>query len=244
MAGNWLSRLGYSLIRTGVRAPRPHAVSNYMQKAQLADLLRAYGINCVLDVGANKGWFSESLRRLGFEGDIFSFEPIRSDYEAIAAMAAGDPKWKAFNFALGDKEETRDFNIVVGNEQTVLSSFLKGDGGALGDKTRTETVQIRTIDGVFPALPLSSKEPRIFLKTDTQGYDINVVRGAGRTMPHIRLLQAEVAVARLYEGAPHYTEALSVFESYGFSLIDLHIVSRTPQGTVHEYDCVMAKTGG
>lgn len=240
MTATLISRLGHRLIKAGARLPRSKSLAAFQQKSQLLDLIRAYGINCVLDVGANKGWFSESLRRLGFTGDIFSFEPIRSDYEAIAAMAAGDARWKAFNFALGDKEETREFNIVQGNSQTVLSSFLKTEG-SLGDSTQTEKVEIRTIDSVFPSLPVSSSAPRIFLKTDTQGYDINVVRGAAQTMPAIKLLQAEIAVGRLYQGAPHYTEALGVFEGYGFRLIDLHIVSRDPSGTVHEYDCLMAK---
>ncbi|MEE2690146.1 MAG: FkbM family methyltransferase [Pseudomonadota bacterium] len=243
MASNFASRLGYRLIRSGLRLPLPHFARNFIDKAQLADLLRAYRINCVLDVGANKGWFSASLRPLGFDGDIFSFEPIGADHQAIAALSRDDPKWTAFNFALGDKEETREFNIVEARDrETVLSSFLSARG-AIGEATRKEKVEIRTIDGIYSSLPFSSKEPRILLKTDTQGYDINVVRGAAQTMDRVKLLQAEIAVGHIYEGAPHYTEALSLFESLGFRLIDLHLLRRKKDGTVLEYDCVMGKPG-
>lgn len=241
MASTLLSRLGHAAIRTGLRGQTPQGIKSFEQKSQLATLLKKYNINCVFDIGANRGWFSASLRGLGFQGDIFSFEPIRSDHDEIAQMAAGDEKWHTFPFALGDVAETKDFTIIESNGETVLSSFL-GDGSNLGHSSKTESMEIKTIDGIAGELPFSSSTPRVFLKTDTQGYDINVVKGAAQTLKDVHLLQAELAVGHLYKDAPHYTEALSFYEGLGFRLIDLHVISRLQDGSVLEYDCIMGKS--
>ena len=235
-----LSGLGYALIRGGFRAPPFPALAAYADKAKIADLMRRHRINCVLDVGANKGWFSAGLRRLGFEGDIFSFEPIRADHDLIAVRAEGDARWKTFNYALGETEEEREFNVVeAGGGQTVYSSFLEAKS-PLG-AVRKERASIRTIDALFASLPFSATEPRIFLKTDTQGYDLSVVRGARASMGSIHLLRSEIAVSHLYDGAPGYTEALAAYEGFGFRLIDLNVIARTADDFVLEFDCLMAK---
>ena len=56
-------------------------------------------------------------------------------------------------------------------------------------------------------------------------------------------LQSEISVIPLYDGMPHYTESLMRYEQFGFELTNLFVVSRTRDGRVVEYDCVMARPG-
>ena len=55
----------------------------------------------------------------------------------------------------------------------------------------------------------------------------------------IKLLQSEVSVHPLYEGMPHYTEALAHYEQAGFELLDLFVVCRDGSGAVAEYDAIV-----
>lgn len=51
----------------------------------LRSMLRLHQIDLVLDVGANRGQFARLVRRLGYAGEIVSFEPLskyRSELEA------------------------------------------------------------------------------------------------------------------------------------------------------------------
>jgi hypothetical protein len=60
-----------------------------------------------------------------------------------------------------------------------------------------------------------------FLKVDTQGNDLAVVRSAGRRIRDIRRITLEVDVTpdRLYRGSPSKEEVVSFLEVAGFRLI-------------------------
>jgi hypothetical protein len=55
-------------------------------------------------------------------------------------------------------------------------------------------------------------------------------------------LQSEISVTPIYANMPHYTQALDYYESRGFSLLNLFIVNRTAEGSILEYDCIMARS--
>src|SRR5581483_618078 len=57
-------------------------------QATLRSLLARHRIDLVFDVGANRGQFAQALRRLGYRGEIVSFEPLAAHGEALRAAAA------------------------------------------------------------------------------------------------------------------------------------------------------------
>jgi len=68
------------------------------------------------------------------------------------------------------------------------------------------------------------------------------VKGAKEILPHVMLLQSEISVDPIYEGMPHYLEALAFYEALGFTLMTLFPVARTrAYGNIVEYDCLMAR---
>jgi FkbM family methyltransferase len=205
----------------------------------LKDVLTALRINCVLDVGANKGQFAASLRDIGYEGDITSFEPLRADFQMLEARMHSDPRWRGMNLALGNQDETRTFNVAL--DSTEMSSFLMPQDR--GWNLRRESVEMRKLDSLFPELcALMSQPPRIFLKMDTQGYDVEVVRGAKQSLHQIAGIQSELAVSPLYQGMPTYLQALELYQECGFALMSLAEASRAPQDNrLLELNCVMVR---
>lgn len=215
--------------------------------SHLGALFNLLQIEAVLDIGANKGQYGRMLRKIGYRGQIFSFEPVRSSFQELITASASDENWHVFNYALGAESVTMDIHVMDASE---LSSLLTpNDCGKrlYADKIPirgTETVLVKRLDDVLPQILGDNKYSRLFLKMDTQGYDLNVLRGAAKVLENTVALQSEISVTPLYEGMPDYIESLSMFRTAGFELTGLYPISRVPESLILiEMDCVMRRIG-
>lgn len=233
---NW--DLSKFLIRFGGFLPRQR-ITGFLEWSLIRDVLQKYAINCVLDVGANRGRYARSLRRIGYRGLICSFEPVPEEYEHLCTAMQSDPNWLGFEIALGSEDTNQIFHIAV--ESTAMSSFLRHkDNSAI---MRDITVEVRQLDSVLTQILSSIPEPRIFLKLDTQGYDLEVVKGAGNSLNQILCLQSEISVDPIYDKMPHYLTALEAYQHLGFHLSGLFEVDRRQvQETIVEMNCLMVRT--
>ena len=101
---------------------------------------------------------------------------------------------------------------------------------------------VKRLDDVFPEIISGKNYTRVFLKMDTQGYDLKVLAGAAKVLEKVVALQSEISVMPLYEGMPDYIESLGTFKKVGFELTGLYPVSRDPESlTIIELDCVMRR---
>jgi FkbM family methyltransferase len=208
----------------------------------LADVLERLGVDVVIDVGANYGQYRALLRKIGFAGRIVSFEPVARPFQHCAAMATEDPGWHVQRLALGRRAQRR--RIKVGSSED-FSSFrgLSRYGATTFDElslSAMQRVDVRTLDSVWDEL-IGGDAQRVFLKTDTQGWDIQVYRGARRHLRGVIGTQCEVAVQRLYRRMPSYHRTLAFLERRGFALTGMYPVWRDADLRVGEFDCVMVR---
>ncbi len=239
MIRSLMVKLGYTALKAGFSLPNSEFIGRFAHQMYTRDLIKKLDVNVVIDVGASLGWYSKHLRMMGYYKQILSFEPVPEDYASLVNMAKDDPAWQTFNMALGKSNGTAEFNVIRSTDSgTVYSSFLTH----VEQKTdRKEVVTIKRLDDVLTEALVGVDNPRIFLKVDTQGFDLEVVGGAEKYLDKVVALQSEISVDPEYEGMPHYTQSLEYYESLGFSLMDLFIVNRTDYKGILEYDCVMAR---
>lgn len=223
-------------MRSGLRLPE-RILRGLVEHAQVRDWLRRLNVNCVIDVGANVGQFAYLLRRLGYDKRIISFEPHPGAFSTLTARFGEDRQWRGWPYALGPRDGASTFML---NESSDLSSFLPGRN-ANWHVTPIQ-VEMRRLDTIFDNLVEGINEPRVFLKMDTQGYDLNVLAGATGSINHVVLLQSEISVFSLYEGMKPYYDSLQEFSRLGFSLADLALVTRTRERLVLEYDALLVRT--
>jgi len=232
--------LGKRLVASGLGLPR-NLLHKYLEWSTFKKTLSDLRINCVLDVGANRGQFAASLREIGYSGRIVSFEPLREAFAAMAERFKNDTRWRGFNVGLGSEDAAKTFNVALA--ATEMSSFLNPRDPNWD--LRRETVEMKRLDTLFEALlaPIPAP-PRIFLKMDTQGYDVEVIKGAGQYIGQIQGIQSELSVVPIYENMPSYLEALRTYQDLSFALTSLTEAARDVRhGNLVELNCVMVRLG-
>ncbi len=185
-------------------------------------VLRQIRPDVVLDVGANTGQYGLELRKRGFRGQLLSFEPLADAHAELAAHARGDAAWRTFHTALG--AETGEATIHRASNSA--SSSLRAPAAAMHDAAPhlsfdgTESIRVQRLDDLAP--DLLAPGARAFLKVDTQGFELDVLRGAEASLEHMVAVQLESSLSPLYQGQPPMEEVLAWMRARGWAPGWLH----------------------
>jgi len=133
---------------------------------------KASKLEIILDVGANIGQTALSLSKHFSDSLIYCFEPVPSTFEELVTSTKALPKVKAINQALGEKINRVPMTAKPLAEQNTL--VINGNKSTSGD-CETVLVDVNTLDNFCQ----SNKIDKInLLKIDTEGYEMNVLKGA------------------------------------------------------------------
>jgi FkbM family methyltransferase len=206
----------------------------------LRDIFAVHAIDTVIDVGANVGQYHQFLRlEVGFTGDIYSFEPQPELATILNKLAEADPRWHIQHKALGSEDTELQLNVMA---ESPFTSFLEPENAdnpqfaGLNEIKAQHMVPVRRLDGSDVGAGQA-----IYLKCDTQGFDMEVIRGATGTLSRIKAMQIEMGVQRIYKGLPHYTENLKELEALGFIPAGFVPVSRDANLGGIEFDAVLVR---
>ena len=180
-----------------------------------------FGVDLVLDVGADTGEYVQTIRRHGYAGRVVSFEPLSSAFALLRQSAAGDPHWETVNVALGDHDGRATIHIAGNSHSSSLRPML---GAHLEAAPRsvyvgTEEVRVRRLDTVFDEYRRGAR--RVYLKVDTQGWEREVLAGGDRVLEQIGGLQLEMSLVPLYGGQTLFADLLELVTRRGFTLMSL-----------------------
>jgi FkbM family methyltransferase len=214
LAADLLNRM---LTKAGVELIR-HPAPNMKRRLRL---FKHYGINTLLDVGANKGDYVSDLRKNGFNGNAISFEPLSDTYQFLCKRAKMDTKWETVNIALGNKDEESVINIS-GNIHS--SSILKMLPDHLKSSPESayvgkEKIQIKKLDSIFGTY--CQPKDIVFMKIDTQGFEMQVLEGAKNSLNCITGIQIEMSIKPLYEGAVLFGDIINHLNREGYVLMGI-----------------------
>ena len=180
-------------------------------------ILQDQKVNLILDVGANAGQYGSRLRRTGYQGKIVSFEPQKQPFGELSEKARQDGNWTTVNVGLGREDGQATINLYG---DSCLGSMLQMDQSNYESKpSGTETIDIRTLDGVFDQYVTAND--RVWLKMDTQGFEKQVLAGAEQSLSRIIGVQMEMSLTPIYDDQPHLDEMIALLRAKGFMLWQL-----------------------
>ena len=174
-----------------------------------------------VDIGAadtiNKRWKKIS-KNLNFIG----FEPNYEEYKKIKNIKYG--KFNLFNFALGEFNGNKTLNIL---ESEYASSFLIPNYKVLREFSNLKRFKIRkkvnlkvkTID----SLNLKSAD---FVKIDTQGYNLKILKGAKKTLKKIIGIEIETEFLSIYKKQDLFEDIKIYLEKNNFNFINFYNLRR------------------
>ncbi len=201
-------------------------------------MLQAHQVDVVFDVGAAKGAYGRELRDFGYRGRIVSFEPLGGPHALLVAARGDDPSWASHHCALGSEPGTATMHVASNSDSSSLLPLGADHLAAAPDVTylATEEVEIERLDDVAESYLTPSS--RAFLKLDTQGFEKEVLAGAGNTLGQCVGLQVEMSFVPLYDGGVLVDEVISMMYDEGFRLVGIDPGFASPDGRLLQADGV------
>lgn len=176
-------------------------------------------IAAVIDVGANEGQFSRTLRLLLPNCKIFAFEPIPACYERTKRRFARDSGYKLFNVALGEKRSISKFTVSAETGASSLMSMSTLQAKHFPRSLQREEIEVNVerLDDIMATQALAKP---YLLKIDVQGYEFQVLQGGLKTLNEANLLILEASYEPFYEGQKLFEEVYDLVRVHGFRLAD------------------------
>jgi FkbM family methyltransferase len=204
-----LHRTGYEVAKAKIGVV-PHR--------DLAKWIRRDSEPLILDIGANVGQSITGFKKTFPRARIHSFEPQEKVMAELRSVAARHEGVTVNNLGVG--RECGSMTLVE-NASSDMSSFLEPGPTAWGEISARREVAVTTIDDYCASHELETVD---LIKSDAQGYDLQVMKGATRMFEEnrVRLVLTEMIISRQYEGLPPFHEFFGHMIDAGFQLVTFY----------------------
>jgi FkbM family methyltransferase len=195
----------------------------------LLNLVPKYSMNIkgVIHVGAHFGEENRFYKTLGIENKIF-FEPQSSNFEVMKRrMKRGRETFPMIRKALGNDNKKIKMFVETGNggqSNSLLRPHIHLIEYPWVKFADEEEVDMIRLDDC--GLDLSNYN---FINIDVQGYELEVFKGAVKTLEGIDYIMTEINKVEMYEGCAKVEELIEFLGSYGFDMVE-HVWIRPSWG--------------
>lgn len=188
----------------------------------------------ILDVGAYHGDWSREVFNLWPQSQFYALEANQDCASFLATL----PFLTGYSIALlGDKVRnnvayyTTPFPITTGNsiypEQTQFFS-----------NPQVRRLPMTTLDLLLANLHLPNID---FIKIDTQGSELDIIKGGTKTLAQAHFVLLETSVLQYNLGAPSTEAVIAKMSTLGFQIFDITEIHYLPTGETAQIDILFVK---
>jgi FkbM family methyltransferase len=174
-------------------------------------------IQTIFDVGANIGQTAFAFRKEFPRATIHSFEPVGATFKKLKENLVQQPGCHCWPFAFGNRPGDIEIPVYDNSEWNSLAdrkAFSTPPSGF-------EKIQVDTIDAFTAREGIERVD---ILKTDTEGYDVEVLEGAARLLKSAKYMFVCVEVTFQHADKLHtpFHKVEQILNPCGFGFVGLY----------------------
>jgi FkbM family methyltransferase len=232
------------LVNTACRLPRAQKVFSFLEYASsyaqgkgwfaslevevsLCASLLPRGVQTFVDIGGNKGEYSEEIVSRFPGVRVFIFEPSRFNQSTLNLKFANNQNVHIYQFALSDSAGF--MSLYADSPGSGGASLLNRRVGHFGiSLSEVEKVEVKRFDEIWSK---ESGDVIDLCKIDVEGYELNVLRGFGEILSRVKVVQFEMGGTDI-DSRTFFQDFWYFFSQHNFSLFRM-----SPSGLVrvHAY---------
>jgi FkbM family methyltransferase len=184
------------------------------------DIARFHGedsVKIIIDVGANIGNTVIEYAKCFPYAEIIAIEPIKTTYDILSSNISELSKVKTFQCAVGSEAGTVSVNIKDHSECNSLIDNSSGDAA----RESKEMVEVKRLDDLASSEGLLRFD---ILKTDTEGYALEVLKGATQLLSNSSnaFILSEVTFHRKDPCHTQFIELHQYLSGFGFDFCGIY----------------------
>ena len=187
----------------------------------------------VLDIGAYEGNWAKDFKKIFPDSQILMFEAQTSKEDCLSKLCKKIPGLSYQIELLGCSEQQVEFNLYE-----TASSVLK-EHHSTGAR-----VEQRTMVQLDHLLANTAYSKPDMVKIDTQGYELEILKGAEQTLSNASAVLLEVSLIDIYKNVPLVDEVMLFMKIRGFVLFDIcSLIYRPLDEALYQSDFLFVKSG-
>lgn len=173
-----------------------------------------------VDVGANIGQTAIQIRAAFPDTTIHSVEPVKKTFYQLQQNTKGY-NVLTHNLALGSKNEIIEIKIDESNTNSSINSLVSTNNENISGKVSAETIKVVATAEFCKTHNIQHID---YLKIDTEGYDLEVIKGAENLLLNnaISFIEAEVSMNPGNTFHVSFEEVKKYLEQYNYRLFGLY----------------------
>lgn len=220
----------------------------YDSNLNLINSIKQKKIKTIIDVGANEGQFATKIINNGFEGNIISFEPLSSAHKRLLKIVKSFNNQNKVNWivekriAIGNKKKKTIINISGNSESSSILKILPKHTSLKPASVTVgkEYVMMKKMDDYLDIV-LRQNGPYL-LKIDTQGYEMEVLKGSKNVLNIVSYLLVEVSLVELYQGQKLLKDILDFLSKKNFKIWSVdRVMGNKKTGQTYQLDIFFYK---
>ncbi len=173
----------------------------------------------IFDVGAYQGDFAKLCLNIWSDAKVVCFEAQELKVNQLKQIALENQAISVFPGLLGAEIKEQ---VALHLSETASSVFAEH----INQNFRVQFYPMRTIDQIVQE-HFNNRSPD-FLKIDVQGYELEVLKGAEKSLPQIQVILAEINLLDIHENVPLLAEVVSWLNERDWVVYDICALTRRP----------------